>query len=492
MKKNLKKNMFKFGWLFIAALAIFSACEKDDDDDDPGVPAEDGVYLTGPATGFDGLVLDGMMQPGREEGEGFSSNLRTGMYEKFLYLTAGNFNIVEKSGETEMTYGFVEGTSDTFDNEGEGDETDGPVTTGEVVDGGVAFSAPSAGFYHVIMDKTAGKVWFTQITQWAVIGDATDLGWSDEYAMTEVSLGAESAEWEITDLTLRERGGFKFRYNSGWKISTDDVIIFANIGKGDTDDEFIMGGGTFPYPDAGEGAYTVTLSWTIEDGFSYSTERTGDVEPLPEYPEELYMIGASVGGWDWATVDLPMIPVHSKPHLFWKIVWIEAGVADAGYKFAPQKEWNGDFGYDGEEPVDGIFKMGGTNMPDPDVSGYYMVVVNFETDEIAVVDPKVYLIGDAIGSWDTADSEGLFLVDNENEVITLTKMLSATNELRMYAWFDAAEGWFTDWWQSEFMVLEGEIEFRGAGDDQPRVAVTDSQYTIELNFRTGAGSIIQE
>ena len=490
MKRNFKKNMFKFGWLFIAAMAIFSACDKDDDED-PVIPAEDGIYLTGPATGLDGLVLEGMMEAGREEGEGFSSNLRTGMFEKFMYLTAGNFNIVEKSGDTEMTYGFKSGTTVIFDNEGEGDETDGPVATGEFEDGGTAFSAPSAGFYHVVMDKTTGYVWFTKVNHWALIGDATDLGWSGEYVMEEVSLTATSAEWEITDLTLRERGGFKFRYNSGWKITTDDFIIFANIGRGESLSEFMMGGDVFPFPSTGEGAYTVTLNWSLEDGFSYAYDRTGDVEPLPEYPEELYMIGASVGGWDWAEIDLPMIPVHSKPHLFWKIVWIEAGVADAGYKFAPQRDWSGDFGYDGEEPVDGIFQMGGTNMPDPDVSGYYMVVVNFETDEIAVVDPKVYLIGDAIGSWDTAYPDGLFTVDNDNDVVTLTKELSATNELRMYAWFDAAEGWFTDWWQSEFMVLDGEIEFRGTGDDQTRVAVSDAEYTIDLNFKTGAGSITQ-
>ena len=49
MKRNFKKNMFKFGWLFIAAMAIFSACDKDDDED-PVIPAEAGLYLTGPAT----------------------------------------------------------------------------------------------------------------------------------------------------------------------------------------------------------------------------------------------------------------------------------------------------------------------------------------------------------------------------------------------------------------------------------------------------------
>lgn len=62
-------------------------------------------------------------------------------------------------------------------------------------------------------------------------------------------------------------------------------------------------------------------------------------------------------------------------------------------------------------------------------------------------------------------------------------------DLRMYAWFD--KGWFTDWWQSEFMICDGEIEFRGSGgDNEPRVALdADGEYSIELNFKTDAGSI---
>ena len=483
MKHNVKNAMLKFAWLFIAAMVAFTACKKDDDPVDPVIPAEDGVYITGTATGFTSLVLDGMMDPGREEGAEFSSNPRTGMFEKFMYLATGNFNIVEKAGATENNFGFKAGTFETIDNLGAGDETDGPINVAEFEINGTAFNVTEAGFYHIIMDKTSGKVWYTKINHWAVIGDATDLGWSGEIALTQKSLTATAGEWEVTELTMRERGGFKFRYNDGWKITTDEFVIFANIGKASDSDEFITGGGTYPYPAAGEGAYTLTLSWTIEDGFSYSTTRTGDVDPLPEYPEELYMIGASVGGWDWSTVDLPMIPVHSKPYLFWKIVWIENGVADAGYKFAPQKDWIGDFGQDGSDPVDGIYKKGGSNMPEPATTGYYMVVVNLETEEIAVVDPKVYLFGDVV-DW----TEELFTVDNDNEVITITKDMLA-GQLRMYAWFDAA-AWFTDWWQSEFIVLSNVIEFRGKGDDQERVNLPAGNQTINLNFKTGAGEII--
>ena len=55
----------------------------------------------------------------------------------------------------------------------------------------------------------------------------------------------------------------------------------------------------------------------------------------------------------------------------------------------------------------------------------------------------------------------------------------------MYAWHP----WFTDWWQSEFIILDNKIEFRGKGGDQTRVPVTAGSHTIDLNFQTGAGEI---
>ena len=222
-----------------------------------------------------------------------------------------------------------------------------------------------------------------------------------------------------------------------------------------------------------------------------------EVEPSAA-PEALYMIGQAVGGWDWEENGIEMIPMQDKD-TFWRIVWLEAGDADGGFKFAPENNWDTgeDFGFDGNDPIDEIYKGGTSNVPAPEVSGYYMVVVNWtENDtedirdnfEIAVTEPLVYLIGETVGSWDTAFEDALFTVDNENEVISITRELAA-EELRMYAWFD--KGWFTEWWQSEFMIFDGEIEYRGDGDDQDRVNIdAEGEYTIELNFRTGAGSVV--
>jgi hypothetical protein len=490
-----KISFFKYCLLAVMAISMvaFTGCKDDDDDDDPPVFVEDGFYLTGPATGTDGFELDAMMFPGREEGEGFSNSLREGMYEKFFYLNAGTFNITEVAGVNRTVWGWDGNGQQQLELDGTNDQILGTVFHGTVTADGTAFNVATAGLYHVIVDKSTARAFFTRITHWAAIGDATDLGWSGEYKMDPVSVTAEAGSWKGGGMIIRERGGIKFRYNSGWKISVEDLIIFSNIGNDNGD--WVMGAGGFAHPEE-EGEYEVTLNWSLANGWSFEYNKTGDVEPLPEYPETLYMIGDGLGngGWDWAEVDMPMIPVHSNPQLFWKIVWMNETGA---FEFSPVKDWNGNFG--GKDGVDGIYDFnpgGGNAIPVPGTAGYYMVVVNLEEEKIAVVDPKVYLIGNTVDSWDTANPETLFTVDNENEVVTITKDLKA-DELRMHVWFDDAD-WFTkplgegtqvSWWQVEFIVLEGKIEFRGTGGDQTRVVVEEANYTIDLNFKDGTGSI---
>lgn len=202
-------------------------------------------------------------------------------------------------------------------------------------------------------------------------------------------------------------------------------------------------------------------------------------------PENLYMIGDGVGGWDWANVDLPMVKVNSHPNLFWKIVWMNPS---GSFKFAPQKAWADDFGRTLDAPtVDAngtVYAKGGENIPAPAAAGYYMVVVDFAKNKIAIADPKVYLIGNTLNNWGSLNPDGLFTVDNANSVVTITKTLLAA-DLRMYAWHP----WFDQWWQSEFNIFGGKMVFRGTGGDQAAVPVTAGSHKIDLNFKTGAGTI---
>ncbi|MGM0376815.1 MAG: SusF/SusE family outer membrane protein [Bacteroidota bacterium] len=226
-----------------------------------------------------------------------------------------------------------------------------------------------------------------------------------------------------------------------------------------------------------EGKYDITIN---------VDEMTIDIEENVGFFEELYMIGDVIGGWSWDTDGIEMVPVHSHKNLFWQIVWMEAGEDLAGFKFAPEEEWGNDFGME-EDLGGGEYSFGGNNTPAPEESGYYMVVVDLEAEKFSVAEPEVYLIGNTIGGWDTADESGLFTQDKNNQVLRFEGGLENA-DLRMYAWHE----YFEEWWQSEFMIFDEEIVYRGTGDDQDRVEVEAGDYVIELDFVNGTGVIEQQ
>lgn len=298
------------------------------------------------------------------------------------------------------------------------------------------------------------------------LGDGTTAGWDNTVAIKINQTSTPGIYEAVLNLTADK--SLKFIQTLGawqpqWGQATGAAagVLGANLGGGSDPDAI-----TVPSP---SGQYKVTVDM---GAMTYKV--------VPAYPSALFMIGEGVGDWNWDNTDLPMIPVNSHPNLFWKIVWMNASGA---FKFAPQKAWKDDFGKTGDATA-GVFAKGGSDIPVPGTAGYYMVVVDLAANKIAIADPKVYLMGNTIGSWDTANPAGLMTVDNTNGVVTITKTLAA-DEVRMYAWHP----WFTDWWQSEFIVLNNKIAFRGTGPDQTRVTVAAGSHTVTLNFKTGNGSI---
>ena len=271
---------------------------------------------------------------------------------------------------------------------------------------------------------------------------------------------------------------------------TERGIVWSENADPTINDNKIVGTADTTYSDTITGL-TVSTTYHVR---AYAINSAGvgygqDIQ-FSTFPTSLYMIGNGVADWDWSTTDLPMIPVNSHPNLFWKIVWMNA---TGGFKMNSAKAWNGnEFGKTGDatgnidDAAGLVYAKGGDNIPVPGTAGYYMVVVDFATGKISISKPAVYLIGDVIGSWDTANPDGLFTVDNTNGVVTISKTLS-NGDIRMYAWHP----WFDQWWQSEFIILNGQIEFRGTGGDQTRVNVPAGANTVTLNFKTGAGSITQ-
>jgi hypothetical protein len=468
---------------------IFASCEDDKDyeqlilNSTKDVPSLDGMYLIGSGTTFEETESAARLKIAKNE---VLQEVRSSLYEIYIAVKQGEggFNILTVEGADNQLWGPGDDFVEIPDEERYNDEPKGAsLRKGSLVKSSTAFTVPNDGLYHVVFDQELQKITVSEV-KWGLIGAATPNGWSGDTELTMETFSLDSVVFRQEGVELLE-GDFKIRYSGGWKIFLDEELdlgegnkgVTVNTNLGGSPDNLVPGGDNMSWSE--NGIYTVKYRWNAREDNVFSTEKTGDVE-VAEYPEELYMIGDAVGGWDWANIDMPMIPVNSKPNMFWKIVWLDGGKE---FKFAPQKEWKGDFGF-AEDLGNGEFSKGGNNVPAPAESGYYMVVVDLDAEKISVQQPEVYLIGEAIGSWDTGYAPGLFNVDNVNEVITFEGSLNGAN-LRMYAW----HSYFTDWWQSEFMIYNGNIEFRGTGGDQDPIAIEAGNYNIDLNFKADTGSI---
>lgn len=485
-------KILKFLSLWLLALSVaFTSCDNEDPINLDDI-VEDGMYIKGEASAFDKLNTKAIFKPTPNEVDGA---LRAGFMEIYIALEQGKtFNIVEVAGTTQKVYGPAS-TFKTVNQADVADQMTGALQMGEYKEGGT-FTVPTSGLYHIAIDKDTKKVVILPVTHWAIIGSATPAGWgeSDKTKMMPGTFAKDTMSFQITNVELRA-GDFKFRHSGAWKqtiLTEPDVKLNCNykgtLTQGTTAGSFkltdlaVGGMDNVALSKAQEGKYTVTATWGTNSGMQFSLLKTGEVEALP-FPENLYITGSDYS-WSW---DAPttMIPVNSHPHAFWAIIYSTAG---AEFKFSPAKAWAGDFGVNGNA-TNGIYAKGGSNIKVTD-AGYYMVYVDLKAEKISVTSPEVYLIGATMNNaWDYAMPTAKFTVDNTAKTIT-SPAFAAAGELRMYATcaLSQQDTPKADWWQMEFITLDGKIAFRGIGDDQTRVSVTAGQKAV-LNFQTGTGVI---
>lgn len=469
---------------FIVSSLFTISCNKDDDGTTTPT-TEDGIYIKGPATAFTDFKTAALMVKTRNEVLNAEVKVpRESLLELYIPVKAGSggFNIVQVAGTTKTTYGagtdFAKVDSASLDV----DEPKEGLWKGNLVETTAPFVVPEDGLYHVIVDLVLKKVAVARV-KYGVIGGATPGGWSTNTPMT-AAFNLNKMVFEVSDV-LMLKNDWKFRYSNGWKIFFDKTTdvgfnkkgVSVNTNLGGAVNALVAGGDNIS--NAVYAIYKFTLTYEVGKGFTATQEKTGEGPTLAQYPEKLYMIGDGVGGWDWATIDLPMVPVHSHPELFWKIVKTEGTGA---FKFAPGREWKGDFGKTGSA-TNGVFAKGSDNVDVPATAGFYLVVVNLKDETIEVVPAAVYGIGDCFGGYDPAKAENKFNSDASS--VSLTKALLA-GDLRFHV---AASTLKCDWWQAEFMVLNGKIEYRGTGNDQTRVNVTAGSHTITLDFKANTGSV---
>ena len=201
---------------------------------------------------------------------------------------------------------------------------------------------------------------------------------------------------------------------------------------------------------------------------------------INEVKPDLFLTGSN---YDWGGKWLQLVPFHSSEEDFWTIIYLHEGEQ---FKFAPQAGWGGDFGYTGttinDEAGANITSSSDGNIVVGKAGWYLLKVQNGSTKALTVLQPNVYLIGDAAGEWNVADSHKFTIPTTEDGVFE-SPAFAADAELRMCVSVDGF-----DWWKSEFMVFDGKIEYRGRGIDQNRVNVKAGQ-KVTLNFTAGTGEI---
>jgi hypothetical protein len=451
------------------------------------VDVDDGIYIKGKSTAFIHFDGNGLMKPAVNEVTG---QLRQGLYEIFIAVSSESdgFNIIQVLDKTQTIYG--PSTSESVVLNGENGQIYGAVKKGIFsADAGV-FTVPENGIYHIIIDKQNSTYVISPVNNITLYKHLTGGEWHDTVIPLKTSFDKINMMFEIAGLDFTT-GEFRFRYGHGDKIEIIGNEVKAHTSFGgiisgtlpDFELSMVPGGTNYSLDAGSEGKYTMNVIWSVGQGFAAQL-----LEGSSSYPEHLFIIGDGISAlsgndaWNWDLNNFEMIPVYSQSHLFWKIVWLNKS---GGVRFAPQKGPENEFGKEGEGE-DGLYNMGGQDVPVTGTEGFYMIVVNFQSNQVSITRPEVYLIGDAVGSWDPQNVQAMFSVQDAFDVVYLKKKLDAGN-IRMYAWH--SKGWFTYWWNTEFNVYSGGIKYVGFDYNLQPVSVINGVYEIKLNFKTGEGAI---
>ena len=292
-------------------------------------------------------------------------------------------------------------------------------------------------------------------------------GWTAQDAIPMKSLGNGVFQYE-----------FSVSADTWFKILPQSAIVDGGIDwgnvygstiDGDTSTDTFIAWQNAQAFKVGEGDYRLTIDMV---NWTYS---------LRTVSPELYMTGSA---YKWGSTPedwLPLVPVYDHKGEFWKIVYLNAGDE---FKFAPQRGWGGDFGADQLTIVDHAgAALSGTGNVVVGQSGWYLLYVDASNKVLETYKPDVYLIGNTVGAWELKP-ENLLTVPEGKDGDFLSQPLVADGELRMCV--HPKDN--IDWWMMEFIILNGEIVYRGAGPDQERVNAGAGQ-VVSLNFTTGQGGL---
>jgi hypothetical protein len=489
--------MKKFFYLIssVALLASLSACsEKNNGKIDFDDLVLDGFYVYGEATGTPDKVLSiNSMAAGSNE---VDKTVRAGMYEKYIYLEGGKeFSLIENQAGVKTYYGadlaevnYGLGTEENpgknFDNNPDMMILQGKLKIGEDAP---ALKVAESGLYHIVLDNNQngdlaqGAQIIIQKADFGVRGGCNGWGFTAGTAVKNED-GTIVYTWE--NLEFSAKGEYKFASCNGWKINLDeDGVVKAEVGLGLTDGKLSNTGGNIVIGDKG-GLYKITLTYTpkagaVADSFSYASELTQE----STLPEECYLIGDAIAGWELPGNQVAMIPAHSEPGVFWAVRYISD--ATKSFKFSQiSTGWGKDFYSLGTD--EGFTTAGGNCYVA--APGLYMIEVNYKENIINVHSAEVYGCAEPFSNpnWGAVDEAKYTL--NEDGTVSYVLKADGTH-LRSFV-KSAFDPEVANWWHREFTLgNDGKIAYRGAGGDSANTDGVVAGKTVTLDFNAGTGTI---
>lgn len=333
--------------------------------------------------------------------------------------------------------------------------------------------------------KQNGQAFYVKSNQVQTLVTLVKPNISSAYYLVGDMLGWDSSsmiKFTHSDNNVYDDPVFKISFettadNQYWKIIPQENVdgeFWANpgvVGPSVDGDDSMSGSlvndgcGAGKIPTAGKYIMTINMM-----DYTYTIEAA---------PTELYMTGSEYGWSDWRQ----LVPIYGTDDQFWTVVYLAEGEQ---FKFAPQAGWGNDFGYTGTTINDvagaGIISSADGNLV-AGKAGWYLLHVTNGTDRVfEVLEPNVYLIGDAAGEWNI-DASHKFTVPATKDGEFVSPAFAKDAELRMCVSIDP-----DGWWKTEFIVANGKIDYRGKGGDQARLNVSAGQKAY-LNFTTGAAEV---
>jgi hypothetical protein len=346
--KSMMKKMRLFSSIaLLGAMALAISCDEETNIDGGGsIPVGDGFFIS--KVGSIPTVADQLKDEVVEK-DGFASEPREGFFANYIFLTAGNYNIVSVlDQELNKTYGGPVVASPTT-----GSDCDlGSYTlVEEFVEDGAAIAVAADGLYKVIFDNTTKEIILYRIQKANIIGGAASFGWSNDVKgdMTPVgTVSATGATFKVTGVDMKS-GEYKVRFNCRWQIDrrtdpskpyslANGYGAFTNFG-GSSAANLATGGANLKVAFGNDGKYDFTLTWNSVDGFKLTPDNKVPVLPKAANTYAWGIIGdGTPTGWD-ADTDLALQAGATTSTATYEIASI-ALTAGKEFKFRANDNWD--------------------------------------------------------------------------------------------------------------------------------------------------------